>query len=208
MSEDIYITASCLISNHVVYKNEQAIFKTKEPDVTAFLIAAYHHFQLQYPKFYKMDNLSKMGWLATELLVKDSFQAGKYEPEDIGVVLANASSSLDTDIKYYETAKDIASPALFVYTLPNIVIGEICIRHHFKGENAFFVFDQFDAGFIEQYVSNLINNNILQACICGWVELLDDQYKTVLFLVEKDRGGPNSLFTKENINKTYQSENG
>jgi hypothetical protein len=208
LSEDIYITASCLISNHVVYKNEQAIFENKELDVTAFLIAAYHHFQLQYPKFYKMDNLSKLGWLATELLLKDSFQAGKYQPEAIGVVLANASSSLDTDIKYYETAKDIASPALFVYTLPNIVIGEICIRHHFKGENAFFVFDQFDAGFIEQYVSNLINNNILQSCICGWVELLDDQYKTVLFLVEKGVGSPNILFTKENINKTYQSENG
>jgi hypothetical protein len=208
LSEDIYITASCIISNHVVYKNEQAIFENKEPDVTAFLIAAYHHFQLQYPKFYKMDNLSKLGWLATELLLKDSFQAGKYQPEAIGVVLANASSSLDTDIKYYETAKDIASPALFVYTLPNIVIGEICIRHHFKGENAFFVFDQFDAGFIEQYVSNLINNNILQSCICGWVELLDDQYKTVLFLIEKGRRGPGILFTKENINKTYKSENG
>lgn len=208
LSEDIYITASCIISNHVVYKNEQAIFENKEPDLPGFLIAAYHYFQFQYPKFYKMDNLSKLGWLATELLLKNSFPAGKYQPEAIGVVLANASSSLDTDIKYYETAKDIASPALFVYTLPNIVIGEICIRHNFKGENAFFIFEEFDAGFIEKYVSNLINNNILQACICGWVELLDDQYKSVLFLVEKEKGSRNILFTKENINKIYQFKNG
>jgi hypothetical protein len=97
---------------------------------------------------------------------------------------------------------------LFVYTLPNIVIGEICIRHNFKGENAFFVFDDFNAGFIENYVNNLINNNILQSCICGWVELLDDQYKSVLFLVEKERTGQNILFTKENIHKIYQLENG
>jgi hypothetical protein len=152
-----------------------------------------------------MDTLSKLGWLATEILLKDSYPPGKYEPETIGVVLANASSSLDTDKKYYETVKDIASPALFVYTLPNIVIGEICIRHHFKGENAFFIFEKFDAGFIENYVSNLINNNILQSCICGWVELLDDQYQTVLFLVEKDLSGRNILFTKENINKIYPS---
>ena len=151
-----------------------------------FLLSVYHHFGINYPKFYKMDNLSKLGWLATEVLLKDSFEKERYKPEDIGVVLANANSSLDTDIKYYETVKDIASPALFVYTLPNIVIGEICIRHNFKGENAFFIFEEFDAGFIEQYVSNLINNNILQACICGWVELLGEQYKTVLFLVEKD----------------------
>jgi hypothetical protein len=208
LTEDLYITASCIISNQVVYKNEQALFENKKTGLSGFLMAAYLHFELQYPKFYKMDNLSKLGWLATEILLKDSFRAGEYEPGTIGVVLANASSSLDTDIKYYESAKDIASPALFVYTLPNIVIGEICIRHNFKGENAFFISNEFDAGFIAQYVSNLINNNILHACICGWVELLDDQYKTVLFLVEKNKAGQGSLFTKENINKTYQSENG
>ena len=155
-----------------------------------------------------MDNLSKLGWLASEILLKDSFREGEYKPEAIGVVLANTSSSLDTDMKYYETVKDIASPALFVYTLPNIVIGEICIRQHFEGENAFFIFDEFDAGFIEQYVRNLINSNLLQACICGWVELLGEHYKTVLFLVEKAGKAPDILFTKENIIKIYKSENG
>ncbi len=155
-----------------------------------------------------MDNLSKLGWLATEILLKDSFNTFDYKPEAVGIVLANASSSLDTDIKYYETAKDIASPALFVYTLPNIVIGEISIRHHFKGENAFFITEKFDAGFLEDYVSNLLNNNILQVCICGWVELLDDQYKTVLFLVDRNKADTGKLFTKENLNKIYQSENG
>ena len=208
LSEDIYITVSCIISNHVVYKNETQVFENKNASITEFLLSVYKYLEIDYPKFYKMDSLCKLGWLTTEILLKDSFSKGKYDPENIGVVLANASSSLDTDIKYYETAKDIASPALFVYTLPNIVIGEICIRHNFKGENAFFIFDEFNAGFIENYVSNLINNNILQSCICGWVELLDDQYKTVLFLVEKEKMGQKILFTKENINKVYQSENG
>jgi hypothetical protein len=197
-----------MINDHVVYKNERPVFENAAAGLPDFLVSIYHHFEIKYPKFYKMDNLCKLGWLATEILLKDSFLAAEYQPESIGVVLANASSSLDTDIKYYETAKDIASPALFVYTLPNIVIGEICIRHHVKGEHAFFIFDEFNAGFIEQYVSNLINNNILQCCICGWVELLDDQYKTVLFLVEKNTTGRGGLFTKEHINKTYQLENG
>ena len=109
-------------------------------------------------------------------------------------------------------AKNIASPALFVYTLPNIMTGEICIRHNFKGENAFFIFEKFDAGFIQQYVNNLINNNTLQACICGWVELLEDQYKAVLMLVEKKEhsgmeANPNNFFTKENIVNIYQTDN-
>jgi len=208
LPEDIYITASCIISNNAVYKNEKAVFENKQADLPAFLLSAYRHFEIKYPKFYKMDNLSKLGWLANEILLADNFSKEKYRPEDTGVVLSNASSSLDTDMKYYETAKDIASPALFVYTLPNIVMGEICIRHGFKGENAFFIFEQFDADFIKQYVSNLINNNILQACVCGWVELLDDKYKTALFLIEKGEGGKATLFTKENLNKIYQLENG
>lgn len=173
-----------------------------------FLFAAYRHFEIKYPKFFKMDNLSRIGWLAAELLLKESFIAGKCKAEEVGIVLANASSSLDTDKKYFETAKDIASPALFVYTLPNIVIGEICIRHSFKGENAFFILNEFDADFIQEYVSSLMNGNIFECCICGWVELLGNEYKTVLFLVEKQGQGKDYLFTKENLNKIYQSDNG
>lgn len=206
MIKENYITASCSISGNVVYKNSAAVFENKNAGLNDFLVSAYHHFGIKYPKFYKMDNLSRLGWLATEILLIDNFDTSEYAPETVGIVLANASSSLDTDIRYYETAKDIASPALFVYTLPNIVIGEISIRHRFKGENAFFISDVFDAGFMEQYVSNLLNNNILQSCICGWVELLDDEYKTVLFLVEKGKQG--KLFTTENLNKIYESENG
>ena len=208
MSSDIYITASCTINDHVVCKDETKIFENKDASLADFLLSVYHHFGINYPKFYKMDNLSKLGWLASEILLKDSFRKGEYQPQTIGVVLANASSSLDTDMRYYESVKDIPSPALFVYTLPNIVIGEICIRQHFEGENAFFISDEFDAGFIEQYISNLINNNILQACVCGWVELLGEQYKTVLFLVEKAKKTAGISFTKENLLKIYKLENG
>lgn len=205
MSKENYITSSCIIYNKSVRKNGELLFKNDDQRFTDFLQSAYQHVGFRYPKFYKMDNLSKLGWLATEVLLQDDFEAGKYTPESIGVVLANASSCLDTDRKYYDSTKDIASPALFVYTLPNIVIGEICIRHNFKGENAFFIFERFDAGFMQQYVSNMINNDILQSCICGWVDVLGDEYKAVLFLVEKK--GTVS-FTVENINKIYELENG
>ncbi len=203
-----YITSSCLIDKQGIYKNEMLLYENKEISLSDFFLAAYRNFELNYPKFHKMDNLCKLGWLATEILLKDSFYKNEYESKDIGVVLSNASASLDTDIKYFESTKEIASPALFVYTLPNIVIGEICIRHHFKGENAFFIFEEYNSGFIEQYVNNLLNNNILQACICGWVELLDNEFKTVIFLIEKKATGQNILFTKENINKIYLSKNG
>jgi hypothetical protein len=204
----IFIGASAVISSQKVYKNEQPIFENNVGDISAYLTSIYQHIDCKYPKFYKMDMLAKLGWLAAEVLLGADWLSGKYRPEDVGVVLANTNASLDTDIKYFETTKDIASPALFVYTLPNIVIGEICIRHHFKGENAFFIFEKFDAGFIEQYVNGLVNNNILQSCICGWVEVLGEEYKAVLFLVEKMGTPQSTLFTKENIHKIYHVENG
>jgi len=203
-----YINASCVISNHLVLKNGKPLFENMHTDLQGFLISVYNYFGLNYPKFYKMDNLSKLGWLASEILLKDNFKAEKYRPDETGLVLANANSSLDTDLKYFETVKDIPSPSVFVYTLPNIMAGEICIRNNFKGENVFFVFDEFDTDFMEQYASNLLNNNILQACIFGWVDLLKEDYKAVLFLVEKEKTEQSSLFIKDNINKIFQADNG
>ncbi|HMG82846.1 MAG TPA: hypothetical protein VK559_07410 [Ferruginibacter sp.] len=208
MSNDIYISGSAAISNNIVYKNGRSLFEQKAINVSEFLITAYHHFGMNYPKFYKMDAISKLGLLAAEILLKDGFKIEHYKTEDVGIVLSNANSSLDTDLKYFETTKEMASPALFVYTLPNIVIGEISIKHKLKGENAFFVSEKFDAGFMQQYVSNLFNNNILQACICGWVEVFGEEYKTVLFLVEKMNSDNAQLFTIENINKIYEIQNG
>ena len=208
MFAEKYINASCVISKHLAIKNGKTVFENKHTDLQDFLLSAYNYFDLNYPKFYKMDNLSKLGWLASEILLKDNFKAEKYHPDETGVVLANSNSSLDTDLKYFETVKDIPSPSVFVYTLPNIMIGEICIRNNFKGENAFFVFNEFDAHFMEQYVSNLINNNILQACIFGWVDLLEEDYKAVLFLVEKEKGEQSCLFTQDNINKIFKTING
>lgn len=187
MSSNIYITASCTISKGIISKDDAQLFKADDTDVPAFLIAVYQHLNLNYPKFYKMDNLSKLGWLASEILLKDSFHAKNYQPEEVGIALANRNSSLDDDIKYFDTVKDIASPSLFVYTLPNIVIGEICIRNNFKGEHTFYVQDNFDADFIAGQVNYLLDNDILQACICGWVDIIGQEYRATLFLVEKQK---------------------
>jgi hypothetical protein len=203
-----YITSRCLISKDAVYLNDKKILDSIDITSTNFLLSVYQYFDLSYQKFYKMDNLSKLGWLASEILLKDSFKSNNYSPQSIGVVLSNKNSSLDADLKYYQSVNDIASPSLFVYTLPNIVIGEICIRHNFKGENAFFIFEKFDPDFIRQYVNNLLNNNTLEACVCGWVEFLEDEYIAVLFLVEKEKSLLSVPFTILNINNTYHLENG
>jgi len=203
--EEKHITASCTISKGAVSKDGLKVFENNNTDLAGFLISIYQQFRLNYPKYYKMDNLSKLGWLAAEILLKDTFKQSNYQPEDTGIILADANSSLDDDLNYFNTIKDIASPSLFVYTLPNIVIGEICIRNNFKGEHAFFIQDTFDAGFIGQQVNYLLDKNILHACICGWVDVLDQEYKAVLFLVEKEKGQHSLLFSAENMDSIFRN---
>lgn len=197
------ITSSCIISQGTVLKDGHQLFEKKGIDASAFLLSVYQHFGLNYPKFYKMDNLSKLGWLASEILLKDTFEKENYQSEQVGLILANQNSSLDNDIKYFDTLKYIASPSLFVYTLPNIVMGEICIRNNFKGEHAFYIQDQFDPGFIETQVNYLLDNDILDACICGWVDILQEKYKAVLFLVEKQQGKDAVRFSAENMDEIF-----
>ncbi len=206
MAEQNYITSSCVISNGAIRKDGKELFAIKNANASDFLAEAYKASGINYSRFYKMDNLSKLGWLASELLLRDSFDKEKYQPEETGVVLSNANASLDVDLRYMESVKDIASPSLFVYTLPNIVTGEICIRNGFKGEDAFFVFKKFNAPFIENYVNNLLDNGNLQACICGWVDLIGNDYKAALFLVEKVNTESVLSFTAENMDKLFEDK--
>ncbi len=204
MSPEKYIISSCVISKNFVLKNNEEFFSSNADDIQQFLLSVYHSLKIDYPKFYKMDNLSKLGFLASEVLLKDEPAIKEAEQDKIGIILSNSNSSLDADEKYFQSIKEMASPALFVYTLPNIVMGEICIRNKFKGENSFFVFDKFNATFLKQYVDELFNNNIVQLCICGWVDVLDENYEAVLFLVATKPQEHMLLFSEENMNSIFK----
>ncbi|QKJ32140.1 hypothetical protein HQ865_21025 [Mucilaginibacter mali] len=198
MAAEKYITGTCNISNKRVVQNGETLFTGDASAVDSFLLSAYQHFHYSYPKFHKMDNLCKLGWLAAEVLLQ-GFDKNYYHAEQLGTVLMNANSSLDMDLRYQASMAGVPSPSLFVYTLPNIVAGEICIRHHFKGENAFFVQPNFDAAFLVQQVGYLLDHNILQACICGWLDVLGAEYEAKLFLVEKVKKENAVAFSVENI---------
>ena len=206
MDQTYYITADCLISGNKVFKNQKLIFEQHE-NANAFLEEIYSRFGITYSKFHKMDQLCKLGFLSAELLLSGKNIGEKYNEADIGIVLSNSHGSLDVDLRYAKTIKSGASPALFVYTLPNIVIGEISIRHRIKGENAFFVFKNFDGNFITEYVNNIFENSQTKCCICGWVDYFQEDYRALLMLVEADNSGENALpFTTANMIKLNQQD--
>lgn len=168
----------------------------------------YVSMKLDYPRFYKMDTLSKLGILAAELIVGNKDLKSQYSPKEVAVVLANRNASLDTDLAFNKSISTMASPSLFVYTLPNIVIGEICIHQGWKGENAFFVQESFDADFQTEYVELLLQKAGVSACLAGWIDVLGEDHDVFLYLAEKVDRGDSVAYSKEELLKLYTTNYG
>ena len=182
-----YIHDYCTIENNEIVLNGTSAFKTEPTTFGDFSKQAYRNFDIQYPKFFKMDALSKLAFLGAELLLSPITSSEK--ENNIALILANNSSSLDTDVKYQESISDkenyFPSPAVFVYTLPNICLGEISIRHQLKSENSFFIFDAFNTEFMSHYANILLNSNKADSVLCGWVEFFNDNYKAFLCTISE-----------------------
>ena len=159
---------------------------------------------MNYSKFFKMDNLSKLAFLGSELLLNSVIDATA--ENDIALLFANKSSSLDTDLKYQDSISDgenyFPSPTVFVYTLPNICLGEIAIKNQLKSENSFFIFEAFNSEFMVNYANVLLNTKKADKVLCGWVEYFNEEYKAFLYLVTKEG---TTEHNKKNIDKAFNN---
>lgn len=187
----LYIEKHILLVNNSVYINSEEEYSADSSlDFSGFAKSVYKNYDFNYSKFYKMDSLSKLGFLAAEFLFK-GYDRVSVSPEEIAIICANSSSSLSTDKKYQDIIADTPSPAIFVYTLPNIVSGEICIRNNIKGESLFFIQEEFDTDFISSYVKYLFENTNTKLCIAGWIEMnMNKDYRADLFLISGNKEYP------------------
>lgn len=152
------------------------------------LTELYRSLQVEYPKFFKMDTLSKLGFIAAEHVFR---QAGldPAEPKtDLSLALMNRASCMDNDVEFQKgLAPDnyFPSPSLFVYTLSNIVCGEIAIRHHIYGETSFFVDGSFSAQRLMEVVSLAFADPAIHRVLCGWVDIFAGKADCCLMLVDR-----------------------
>lgn len=185
------IETYCHIRNNRIYRDGKLLFEAPGTDLKGFLKSAYKFLNPGYAKFYKMDELSKLGFLAAEVL-SPAFDK-QLRPEETGVILSNTHSTWVTDLRHQQTISDaenfFPSPAIFVYTLPNIMTGEISIRHRFRGENAFFIFEKFNPELITDYINRLIMSKKIKACLGGFVDRSTDGYDAFVYYL---RTGKNS----------------
>ena len=125
------------------------------------LVELYRRYVGDYPKFFKMDTLCRLGFIAAEMLI------GAENDVPSAIILANRSASIKDDRDYLATISEgnyYPSPALFVYTLPNIVTGEIAIRHHAQGETSFYILDT------PQQLDAIIAATPFESALAGWCE--------------------------------------
>ena len=175
----------CSISHSTIRFRSEIIFQAEQELFSEFSKSVYRHFDFDYPKFYKMDNLSKLAFIGAELLLPEYL--GTSEEKNIALVFGNKSSSLDTDLKHQSSISDdhyFPSPAVFVYTLPNICLGEISIRHGLRSENCFFVLEEMNESFLLEYAQILLNTGKADGVLCGWVEYLLGEYEAHFWLLK------------------------
>jgi len=157
----------------------------------ALLTELYRAHIGDYPKFFKMDTLSKLGFVASELLLQAEGQP-RFEPcENRAVILFNRSASLQADTNYQSTIQDpenfFPSPAAFVYTLPNIVTGEIAIRNKYYGETSFIVLESRDPQIMARQLHNAFLDPVTQSILGGWLDCSDENhFEAELFICYKD----------------------
>lgn len=183
MNNQFYIQDYCHIHKNEVSFNGDSVFKSSEDDFSSFIKSAYTYLEVEHSKFFKMDNLSKLAFIASDVLLKTEAE------KNVALIFSNNASSLDTDRKYQASIEDAnnfyPSPSVFVYTLPNICLGEISIKHQLYSENSFFVFNTFKADILFDYANSLLQEEKAEKALCGWVNFDNGKYEAFLYVVAK-----------------------
>jgi len=201
----LFVKKYCHIKNNSIFVDCELVYTDKDAEgLRAFAKSAYRYLKPSYNKFFKMDEISKLGFLAAEVLISD-IELSSYDEDDISIILSNSDSTLVTDKKHQVTVEDydnfFPSPKVFVYTLPNIMIGEISIRHKLRGENTFFIVEKFNEELIVNHINSLFLTHKSKAFVGGWVNQSEDDYEAFLFWVSNKGNVPfNALEMKQLYN--------
>ena len=138
-----------------------------------------------YPKFHKMDVFTKLAFLAADIVAQRSKDN---QDAERAVILFNNSSSIVADRKHIATfereGEFYPSPSVFLYTLPNIVTGEISIKHGYKGETSLYILDEYNEQIIDSVVKSTFSQSSVRTMITGWVDCKsEDDFEANIKLV-------------------------
>ena len=185
----VKILAEACISDTAAFLPDGTELHPASDDPKQWLTELYNQLGMAYPKFFKMDRLSKAGILAAEMVMRAVEQSNEELKADWGVVCFNSAASLDDDRTYQETIQDyenyFPSPSVFVYTLANIVAGEMAIKYKLRGETSFYVSQHFDKERLEKAVADVFAQTKATHLLAGWVDYDNGHCDVQLFVYER-----------------------
>ncbi|MEO8066998.1 MAG: hypothetical protein ABI599_04820 [Flavobacteriales bacterium] len=143
-----------------------------------FLRALYGGLGMDYPKFHKMDRYARLSLLAAEPLYRKLREEGADIVNAVGLVTVNRSASAATDTEHWEPVSrgESASPAVFVYTLPNTGAGEITIRHGAFGPSICLASEHPDCDLLLTIADDMIASQGMTHVIVGWSDIFAAPY--------------------------------
>ncbi len=130
-------------------------------------------------RFFKMDLYSRLAYVGTTLLAKDALEdAGS---EDRALVIFTQNGSVLADRKHLSTFSHpdefFPSPAVFINTLPNVVLGEIAVKNSIKGETTLVLLPDRDETAMQRIIEATVAATRPSVLICGWVDCdADDSF--------------------------------
>lgn len=182
---DVRECREVVIGDGSVNVDSEVVFADENADYHVFIRDAFKAGGGQNMKFYKMDDFCKLAYVVADRLLEGI----DFGEEECGMVLSGRYGCLDTDMKHQQIIDSEgdagASPAVFVYTLPNVAAGEVSIRHHIKGENTWFWSDDRQMSDICQYAGMMMAAQDLKYCMVGYFDCIAGKYEAVFKLLER-----------------------
>lgn len=177
-----------ILDQQKLWEGKKELEEQEGKEHHSLLTTLYKQMIGNYPKFYKMDGLSRLGFVASEILL--NAEKGDTDKER-AIIFFNHSSSIASDRNYKESINDknnyFPSPSIFVYTLPNIVTGEIAIRNHFHGETSFFILPDKDERMMEEILQASCRDDQSKSFLTGWIDYEDERHFEADLKIKKMR---------------------
>lgn len=177
-----------ILDQRKLWEGKKELGEQEGQEHHSLLTTLYKQMIGNYPKFYKMDGLSRLGFVASEILL--NAEKGDTDKER-AIIFFNHSSSIASDRNYKESINDkdnyFPSPSIFVYTLPNIVTGEIAIRNHFHGETSFFILPDKDERLMEEILQASCRDDQSKSFLTGWIDYEDERHFEADLKIKKMR---------------------
>ncbi len=172
----------CYINPYTIKSSSGYTFQLQEEE--SDFKTHYKDLEIEYPKFYKMDRLSKMAFIALNHLTRET-DFEQFGDDEIHMIFGNTSASTFVDQLFSESysLQKSPSPSLFVYTLPNILTGELAIFKKWYGENCFYVCESFDPILFKDQIAFAFHKGA-KGVLCGWVESIGNKHEALMFFVK------------------------